>query len=109
VANWPLAARQLVYKRAASEILPSDLPRRVLRRGRSADGASTVDRAAVGRKIDGGSMNLRDEDEALKRTGGNAARGGSPARARWTRRFAHSGGTLRAMMRRLGRSNDHAS
>jgi hypothetical protein len=84
----------------------------------AADSASTVDRAAVGRKIDGGSMNLRDEvaalerialAEALKRTGGNA-----PRTARLLERVGRGasrdpGGTLPAMMRRLGRSNDHAS
>jgi hypothetical protein len=72
---------------------------------------------AVGRKIDAGSVNRRDEmavferialDEA-QRTGGNAARA--------ARRLGRVGrgasrdpdGTLRAMMRWLGKSNDHAS
>ena len=63
-------------------------------------------------------MNLRDEvaalerialDEALKRTGGNP-----PRAARLLERVERcasrdSGGMLRAVMRGLGRSNDHAS
>jgi hypothetical protein len=80
------------------KILLSDLLRRVLRRGRSDDGASTVNRVAVGRKIDAGSMNLRDDVAALERIALDEAQthrrqrraGGSPARARRTRRFARS-------------------
>jgi DNA-binding NtrC family response regulator len=116
---WPGNIRELrnvlyqtlVYKRAGHEILLSDLPKRILR----ADDASrdaVVDRGSVTRKIARGAMNLRDEvaalerlalDEALARTGGNAARAAQLLGAVGRGAARDPGGTVRAMMRRLGR------
>ncbi len=80
---WPGNIRELrnvmyetlVYKRAGEEILLSDLPRRVLRRG--SPGENTA--------IDGGRMSLMAAlerlaiEEAFKRSGGNAAQAAIPA------------------------------
>ena len=63
-------------------------------------------------------MNLRDEvaalerialDEALTRTGGNAARAARLLGGVGRGASRDSGCTLRAMMRHFGRSKDHAS
>jgi hypothetical protein len=62
-------------------------------------------------------MNLRDEVAALERiavdeaqrTGGNAARAARLLGRLGCGASRDPGGTLRAMMRRLGRSKDHAS
>ena len=100
----------LVYKRGGRLIIPSDLPRRILRRGVTIQRDVSVDRAALSQKIATGSMNLAREvttlerfaiEEALARTGGNAA---AAARLLGTvgRGGARDpGGTLRAKMRRL--------
>ena len=102
----------LVYKRGGSEILLSDLPRRVLTRGEEPDNDTTVNRVAVSQKIDRGAMNLKDEiaaleraaiEEALKRTGGNAAQAARLLGEVGRGVARDPGGTLRAMMRRLGR------
>jgi two-component system NtrC family response regulator len=118
VYPWPGNIRELrnvlyqtlVYKRAGSEILLSDLPKRILR----PDAGSrdpVVDRGSVQRKIARGAMNLRDEvaalerlalDEALARTGGNAARAAQLLGAVGRGAARDPGGTVRAMMRRLG-------
>jgi DNA-binding NtrC family response regulator len=120
---WPGNIRELrnvlyetlVYKRAGDEILLSDLPRRVLRRGARSDTDTVVDRLALGRAIEGGTMSLRDQvaalerlaiEEALKRSGGNAAQA-ARLLGRVGRGVARDpGGTLRAMMRRLGGKSD---
>jgi DNA-binding NtrC family response regulator len=118
---WPGNIRELrnvifetlAYKRTGATLLLSDLPRRILRKGPGRERESAIDRSALAAKIDRGAMNLRDEvaalervaiEEALKRTGGNAARA-----ARLLGRVGRGasrdpGGTLRAMMRRLARS-----
>src|SRR5439155_941640 len=87
---WPGNVRELrnvvwetlVYKRAGDEIIPSDLPRRVLRPGATPPQASLIDRGAVARKLAARALNLKDESAALQRaalaealalTGGNAA------------------------------------
>ena len=103
----------LVYKRAGSVILPSDLPKRVLAKRGARRRAAVVDRARVARKIERGTLNLRDEvaalervalDEALRRAGGNAAQA-ARLLGRVGRGAARDpGGTVRAMMRRLGTS-----
>ena len=116
---WPGNIRELrnvlyetlVYKRAGSEVLLSDLPRRVLTRGSTAqDEQKTVNRAAVAGKIDRGVMSLKDEvaglqrvaiEEALKRSGGNAAQAAKLLGAVGRGVARDPGGTLRAMMRRL--------
>jgi DNA-binding NtrC family response regulator len=117
---WPGNIRELrnvlyetlVYKRAGSEVLLSDLPKRVLRRGADAEEPeSTVNRAALARKIDRGAMSLKDEvaalqrvaiEEALQRSGGNAARAARLLGELGRGVARDPGGTLRAMMRRLG-------
>lgn len=115
---WPGNIRELrnviyetlVYKRAGREILPSDLPRRILRRGSRERRAPSVDRAALAQKIEAGTMNLAREvaalqrsaiEEALARTGGNAAAAARLLGAVGRGSARDPGGTLRAMMRRL--------
>jgi DNA-binding NtrC family response regulator len=116
---WPGNIRELrnvmyetlVYKRAGSEVLLSDLPKRVLTRGATAaEREQSVNRAALARKIDRGAMSLKDEvlalqrvaiEEALKRTGGNAAQAARLLGAVGRGVARDPGGTLRAMIRRL--------
>ena len=115
---WPGNIRELrnviyetlVYKRVGNEVLLSDLPRRVLTRGADDVRAATVDRAAVVDKIERGTMSLKDEvaalqrvaiEEALKRTGGNAAQAARLLGEVGRGVARDPGGTLRAMMRRL--------
>jgi DNA-binding NtrC family response regulator len=112
---WPGNIRELrnviyetlVYKRAGAEILLSDLPRRILR-GEQA--ASAVDRGVIADRVARGRMNLRDEvealervalEEALTRTGGNAARAAQLLGAVGRGTARDPGGTVRAMMKRL--------
>jgi DNA-binding NtrC family response regulator len=131
---WPGNIRELrnvifealVHKRAGSELLLSDLPRRVLRHdgaaggaaasvggdaavGGAADGAVNTD--AVARAIAERRFDLREAVGTLERAAleaALAAAGGSAAGAarllgRVGRGDAHDpGGTVRAMMRRLG-------
>jgi DNA-binding NtrC family response regulator len=120
---WPGNIRELrnaifealVHKRAGDELLLSDLPRRILRRETTAAGAGRPDGAvnegAVRRLVEGGGFDLRRAVEdleraalqaALVRAGGNAA-----AAARLLGRVGRGGsrdpgGTVRAMIRRLG-------
>jgi DNA-binding NtrC family response regulator len=121
---WPGNIRELrnviyeslVYKRAGSELLLSDLPRRVLTRGAAAhDEEKTVNRTAVARRIERGSMSLKDEvaalqrvaiEEALKRSGGNAAQAARLLGAVGRGVARDPGGTLRAMIRRLDSGTD---
>ena len=116
---WPGNIRELrnviyetlVYKRAGSEVLLSDLPKRVLRGGLPDEEQETsVNRAALARKIDRGAMRLKDEvaslqrvaiEEALKRSGGNAAQAARLLGAVGRGVARDPGGTLRAMIRRL--------
>ncbi len=115
---WPGNIRELrnvmyetlVYKRVGNEVLLSDLPRRVLARGADDIRSATVDRAAVVDKIERGTMSLKDEvaalqrvaiEEALKRTGGNAAQAARLLGEVGRGVARDPGGTLRAMMRRL--------
>jgi len=114
---WPGNIRELrnvlyetlVYKRGGTEILLSDLPRRILTPARSAADPVT-DRTAVARKIARGTMNLRAEvealerlalDEALARTAGNAAEAARLLGQVGRGLARDPGGTVRAMMRRL--------
>ncbi len=116
---WPGNIRELrnviyetlVFKRAGVELLLSDLPRRILRRGQAAR-ESMVDRAALARKIESGSMNLKAEvhalhrvaiEEALSRAGGNAAEAARLLGEVGRGVARDPGGTLRAMIRRLER------
>lgn len=115
---WPGNIRELrnvlyqtlVYKRAGTRILLSDLPQRILRREAAADADAVVDRASVARRVARGTMNLRQEvaalerlalEEALSRTGGNAARAARLLGAVGRGTARDPGGTVRAMVRRL--------
>jgi DNA-binding NtrC family response regulator len=115
---WPGNIRELrnviyetlVYKRAGTELLLSDLPKRILTRATDAEQETTVDRSAVSRKVERGSMNLKEEvltlqriaiEEALKRTGGNAAQAARLLGEVGRGVARDPGGTLRAMIRRL--------
>ena len=123
---WPGNVRELrnavyqalVRKRAGDELLPADLPPRVLRGARDAGPAGAtaapreiVDPAAIAARIDAGRMNLRGEveklerealREALARTGGNASRAATLLGEVGRGASTDPGGTVRAMMRRLG-------
>jgi len=116
---WPGNIRELrnvifealVYKRGGDELLLSDLPKRVLQRGESSKGDGLVDGARLRRMIDDGALNLRNEVEALERAAlvealARAA-GNASAAARMLGEVGRGsardpGGTVRAMMRRLG-------
>ena len=115
---WPGNIRELrnalyqtlVHKRAGREILLSDLPKRILHCAGGAPGEAVVDRGSVARKIARGTMNLREEvaalerlalEEALARTGGNAAQAAQLLGAVGRGAARDPGGTVRAMMRRL--------
>jgi DNA-binding NtrC family response regulator len=117
--SWPGNIRELrnvvyetlVYKQAGEEILLSDLPRRVLKRGSQDNKRAVVDRAALSRAIEGGTMSLKDQvaalerlaiEEALKRSGGNAAQAARLLGQVGRGVARDPGGTLRAMIRRLG-------
>ena len=117
--SWPGNIRELrnvvyetlVYKRAGEEILLSDLPRRVLKRGSQGDKGAVVDRTALTRAIESGTMSLKDQvaalerlaiEEALKRSGGNAAQAARLLGQVGRGVARDPGGTLRAMVRRLG-------
>jgi DNA-binding NtrC family response regulator len=128
---WPGNIRELrnvlyetlVYKRAGDEILPADLPKRILTRNATrptnlrmpqAQTASPdiplVDAPTIADRISHGSFNLREEvaalqraavAEALRRAGGNATKA---ARLLGTVGRGHAtdpGGTVRAMARRF--------
>jgi transcriptional regulator with GAF, ATPase, and Fis domain len=116
---WPGNVRELrnvvfaalVKKRAGDELLLADLPEHVIV-GAPADAPpSLVDRAALARLLDAGQLDLRAALDELERAALTLALGradGSPTRAarllgsvgRGTAR--DPGGTVRAMMRRLG-------
>ncbi len=118
---WPGNVRELrnvvfqalVHKRAGDELLLSDLPEHVVR-GAPAEIRSidpVIDRAAISRLLDEGRMNLRAIRDELERSAlelALARSGGSPSRtARLLGEVGRGsssdpGGTVRAMMRRLG-------
>jgi transcriptional regulator with PAS, ATPase and Fis domain len=121
---WPGNIRELrnviyetlVYKRAGEEILPSDLPKRVLVRETThtrdaGDTRALVDAQAVVDRIARGTFSLRDEvaalqrlalQEALRRSGGNATKAARLLGSVGRGRASDPGGTVRAMARRLG-------
>jgi transcriptional regulator with GAF, ATPase, and Fis domain len=88
----------------------------VLTRGATAhEEEKTVNRTAVARGIERGSMSLKDEvaalqrvaiEEALKRSGGNAAQAARLLGAVGRGVARDPGGTLRAMIRRLDSGTD---
>ncbi len=119
---WPGNVRELrnvlyealVYKLAGEELLLSDLPKRVLGQERSPDAAESglVDRAAIARRIDAGTMNLRrlvDEveraaiEEALARAAGSPTKAARLLGEVGRGRSSDPGGTVRAMQKRLRR------
>ncbi|MFN2572021.1 MAG: sigma 54-interacting transcriptional regulator [Gemmatimonadales bacterium] len=117
---WPGNIRELrnviyetlVYKRAGTEILLSDLPKRILAPAGVDESDAAIYRDAVSRKIDRGMMSLRDEvaalqrtaiEEALRRSRGNAAQAARLLGEVGRGVARDPGGTLRAMMRRLRR------
>jgi DNA-binding NtrC family response regulator len=117
--SWPGNIRELrnviyetlVYKRAGHQILPSDLPRRLLIKAPDPTHQWALDRAAIAGKISRGAMNLKEEvqtlerlaiDEALRRAGGNTAEAARLLGQVGRGMAQDPGGTLRAMMRRLG-------
>jgi transcriptional regulator with PAS, ATPase and Fis domain len=124
---WPGNIRELrnviyetlVYKRAGEEILPADLPKRILTRESATTNrddpatnpdAPCIDTTRIAARIATGTFNLRTEvaalqrcalTEALRRTGGNATKA---ARLLGTVGRGHAtdpGGTVRAMARRF--------
>jgi DNA-binding NtrC family response regulator len=118
---WPGNIRELrnviyetlVYKKSGSELLLSDLPKRVLARSIGSGREPIVSRTEVVRKIERGTMSLKDEvaalqraaiEEALKRSGGNAAQAARLLGELGRGVARDPGGTLRAMMRRLSKS-----
>jgi DNA-binding NtrC family response regulator len=126
---WPGNIRELrnviyetlVYKRAGEEILPADLPKRILTgesptatanalAATTSPDAPCIDIIRIAARIATGTFNLRTEvaalqraalTEALRRTGGNATKAarllGTVGRGRAT----DPGGTVRAMARRF--------
>jgi DNA-binding NtrC family response regulator len=116
--SWPGNIRELrnvlyqtlVYKRAGTEILPSDLPPRILARPSLSEREAVVDRHAVASKIASGRMSLREEvailqkvaiEEALQRSAGNAAQAARLLGKVGRGTARDPGSTMRAMMRRL--------
>ena len=116
--RWPGNVRELrnvvfgalVGKRAGTELLLSDLPRRLLG-ARTGDGRGVIDVAALERALGSGRFDLRAEKERLERLAleqalalsrGNAARAAELLGAVGRGEASDPGGTVRAMMRRLG-------
>ena len=115
---WPGNVRELrnvlfgalVGKRAGTELLLSDLPRRLLGAGDRED-HGVVDPFALERALGSRRFNLRAEKERLERLAleqalrmarGNAARAAELLGAVGRGEASDPGGTVRAMMRRLG-------
>ena len=115
--SWPGNIRELrnviyetlVYKRAGSEVLLSDLPRRILYDIAQA-GDTVLDEPAIRAKVRGGRMNLRRELQALERSalsaalehaGGNATKAARLLGTVGRGEAKDPGGTVRAMKRRL--------
>jgi len=114
---WPGNIRELrnvvfetlVYKRAGRELLPSDLPVRILRPTSSA--GTLVDRGRLRQRLRAGRLDLREEihalersalDAALEQSGGNAAEAARLLGTVGRGAARDPGGTVRAMKRRLG-------
>ena len=118
---WPGNIRELrnviyetlVYKRAGQrDPAVGSAEAHPRRRGARRGPQPAVDRSAVARKIARGTMNLREEvaalermaiEEALARTGGNAAQAARLLGGVGRGVARDPGGTVRAMMRRLSR------
>ncbi|MBX7101053.1 MAG: sigma 54-interacting transcriptional regulator [Myxococcaceae bacterium] len=117
--RWPgnirelrnVIASALVQKTAGEELLPSDLPRRLIRREAPQVVGAVVDVAEVARRVAAGTMNLKQErealeraalEEALRRAGGNAAEAARLLGEVGRGKARDPGGTVRTMMARLG-------
>jgi len=101
----------LAAKRAGDEILVSDLPRHVLRRAPAVAAEGVVNRRALESAMDAGSFSLRAELEslqraaleaALARTAGNVSRAARLLGGIGRGVSTDPGGTVRAMLKRLG-------
>jgi len=118
--RWPGNIRELrnvvwealVYKQTGDELIPSDLPRRVLRRAAEPDRGGLVERGALARRIAARSLDLRAEiaaferaalTEALALAGGNAAEAARLLGTVGRGSAKDPGSTVRAMLRRLRR------
>jgi transcriptional regulator of acetoin/glycerol metabolism len=116
--RWPGNVRELrnvifgtlVGKRAGAELLLSDLPRRLLGAGENGE-PGVIDVAALERAVGAGHFDLRAERERLERLAleqalalarGNASRAAELLGAVGRGEASDPGGTVRAMMRRLG-------
>jgi len=116
--RWPGNVRELrnvifgalVGKRAGAELLLSDLPRRLLGAGDNGE-RGVIDLAALERAVGAGHFDLRAERERLERLAlehalaiarGNASRAAELLGAVGRGEATDPGGTVRAMMRRLG-------
>jgi transcriptional regulator with PAS, ATPase and Fis domain len=116
--RWPGNVRELrnvifgalVGKRAGAELLLSDLPRRLLGAGENGE-RGVIDVAALERAVGAGHFDLRAEKERLERLAleqalalarGNASRAAELLGAVGRGEASDPGGTVRAMMRRLG-------
>jgi transcriptional regulator with PAS, ATPase and Fis domain len=117
---WPGNVRELrnvvwealVYKRAGDELMPADLPRRVLQRAAEPEKGALVERGALARRIAARSLDLRAEIAALERAalsealalaGGNSAEAARLLGTVGRGNAKDPGGTVRAMLRRLRR------
>jgi DNA-binding NtrC family response regulator len=115
---WPGNIRELrnvlyetlVYKRGGDEILPSNLPSRILKKTAQAPEAA-VNTGLVRAKVRSRRMNLRKEiaaleraalAEALEAAGGNAAEAARLLGEVGRGAARDPGGTVRAMKKRLG-------
>jgi transcriptional regulator with PAS, ATPase and Fis domain len=116
---WPGNIRELrnvvfsvlAAKRVGEEILVSDLPRHVLRRGRPIEADAVVSHSAIEKAMDAGSFSLRRETESLQRaalqaalvrTGGNVSQAAKLLGEIGRGAPLDPGGTVRAMIKRLG-------
>jgi DNA-binding NtrC family response regulator len=121
---WPGNIRELrnvlfealVYKRAGETLLLSDLPRRILQKHANRPpptkaGTPLVHPDSVAARLDQGALNLKQEvesferlllTEALRRTKGNASAAARLLGEVGRGSASDPGGTVRAMMRRLG-------
>jgi two-component system NtrC family response regulator len=115
---WPGNIRELrnaifeslVYKRRGTELLLSDLPRRLLRSTASPAQAPLIDPLALAERMERQQLNLRWEIEeleraalklSLERSGGNASRAARLLGEVGRGQASDPGGTVRAMQRRL--------
>jgi transcriptional regulator with PAS, ATPase and Fis domain len=117
--GWPGNIRELrnvifgalVAKRAGDELLPSDLPRRLLLKETPSEGKDLIDAELLRARVSAGRFNLRKAREGLERAALKAAlalaKGNTAEAARLLGEVGRGdakqpGGTVRVMMKRLG-------